>query len=61
MTQTEFQRLGARHEVSLLQVDLRHQQVGVCMRRTMVQAVLKAALSTVRVTWNRSHRTKLKF
>lgn len=51
MAEAEFEGLGAHGEVPLQQMDLRHQQMSIWMRRTLVQAVLQIALGSIDVTW----------
>lgn len=50
MAQTEFKRLGTHCEVTLQQMDLCHEQMSISMGRTLVQAMLETALSSVSVT-----------
>ena len=52
MAEAEFKRLGAHFEVSLLQVNLGHEEVSISMRGTLVQAMLETALSRINVTCN---------
>lgn len=50
MAEAELKGLGGEFEVALLQVELGHEQVSLCVRGTLVQAVLQAALGCFNVT-----------
>ena len=55
VAEAELQRLGGERGVPLQQVDLGHEEVGVCMGRPLVQAALQTPLGQLHVPWRTQH------